>query len=121
MSAPALFHVESQHNVLVISPLMDMGEFNCDQIKVEGTALLVQVDAAAEKDVIIDFARSDYFGSDALGLFVHLWKKTNQRGGRIAFCGASDFGGEILQRAKFDHLGPICANRSEAFEALGRQ
>jgi anti-anti-sigma regulatory factor len=97
-----------------------MGEFNCDQIKDAGSALLADVDAATEKDLIIDFNQSDYFGSDALGLFVHLWKKATHRGGRIVFCGATDYGDEILRRAKFDHLGTICPTRAEALKSLGK-
>jgi anti-anti-sigma factor len=118
MNPSGLFQLASEQGALVITPLLDMGEFNCDQIKEQGSALLAQVDAASEKDLVIDFGQTDYFGSDALGLFVHLWRKASQRGGRIAFCGARDYGEELLRRAKFDHLGPICATRSEALEAL---
>lgn len=118
MNPTGLFQVERDQGILLITPLLDMGEFNCDQIKEAGSALLAQVDAATEKDLIIDFGQCEYFGSDALGLFVHLWRKATQRGGRIAFCGASEYGSEILRRAKFDHLGLICANRSAALESL---
>jgi anti-anti-sigma factor len=118
MNPSGLFELESDQDVLVITPLLDMGEFNCDQIKEAGTELLKQVDGQPESSIVIDFGKSDYFGSDALGLFVHLWRKATQRGGRIAFCGASNYGDEILRRAKFDHLGPICATRSEALAAL---
>jgi anti-anti-sigma factor len=118
MNPSGLFQLESQQNTLVITPLLDMGEFNCDQIQEEGKALLAEVDTRPEASIVIDFSQTDYFGSDALGLFVQLWKKASQRGGRLAFCGASDYGVEILQRAKFDHIGPICATRAEALAAL---
>jgi anti-anti-sigma factor len=118
MNPSSLFQLDSADNTLFITPLLDMGEFNCDQIKEEGTALLAQVDQRPEANIVIDFGKTDYFGSDALGLFVHLWKKATQRGGRIAFCCVSDHGDEILKRAKFDHIGPICASRSDALAAL---
>ncbi len=121
MNPSGLFQLEREENVLVITPLLDMGEFNCDQIKEAGAELLQEVDARAESSIVIDFGKSDYFGSDALGLFVHLWRKATQRGGRIAFCGASSYGEEILKRAKFDHLGPVCPTRSEALTALQSQ
>ena len=113
-----LFRLETAEDVLTVVPLLDMGEFNADQVNEAGQVLLEQVDAAAEKNIVIDFSESDYFGSDALGLFVHLWKKAAARGGRIVFCGASDLEKEILLRAKFDHIGPICAGRAEALAAL---
>ena len=118
MTQSGLFQVEDEQGTLVITPLLDMGEFNCDQIRDEGSALLRQVDGLPGNNIIIDFCKTDYFGSDALGLFVHLWRKASDRGGKIAFCGASEYGAEILQRAKFNHLGLIRATRSEALAAI---
>src|SRR5688572_25482724 len=118
MSSPGLFQLESDRGVLIITPRLDMGELNCDQIKDAGSVMLAEVDAAPERNLLVDFSQSEYFGSDALGLFLHLWKKASRRGGRIAFCGASGFGDEILRRAKFDHLGLICSSRNEALDSL---
>ena len=118
MTQSGLFQVEDEQGTLVITPLLDMGEFNCDQIREEGSALLRQVDGLPGNNILIDFRKTDYFGSDALGLFVHLWRKATERGGRIAFCCASEYGVEVLERARFNHLGPICATRPEALAEL---
>lgn len=118
MNRSDFFTLATEQGSLVITPLLDMGEFNCDQIKEAGAALVAQVDQAPEKNLIIDFSQTDYFGSDALGLFVHLWRKAERRGGRIAFCGASELGDEILRRAKFDHFGLICPDRAAAHQAF---
>jgi anti-anti-sigma factor len=115
---PGLFQLKEEQDALVITPLLDMGEFNSDQIKEEGAALLKQVDEIPAANFVIDFAKTDYFVSDALGLFVHLWRKAAQRGGRIAFCNVHPYGAEVLERAKFDHLGPICATRSDALATM---
>jgi anti-anti-sigma regulatory factor len=80
--------------------------------------MLAEVEAAPVKNLVVDFSQSHYFGTDALGLFLQLWKKMGRRGGRVVFCGASEFGNEILRQAKFDHLGLICDSRTEAIEAL---
>ena len=118
MNPAPQFQFEREQAALVIVPLLDMGEFNCDQIKEAATALLEQVNAAPEINLIIDFSRTKYFGSDALGLFVQLWRKMHERGGRLVFCGANRLGEEVLRRARFDHLGAICTTRDEALASV---
>ena len=70
------------------------------------------------KNVVIDFHRSDYFGSTALGFFVRLWKRVTMRNGRMAFCNLSQHGAEILRITKLDAYWPICKTRAEALAIM---
>lgn len=66
----------------------------------------------------MDFHKTDYYGSTALGFFVKLLKWVRKRYGRMAFCNVSDHEQEILQVTNFDHSWPICSSRIEALKAV---
>jgi anti-anti-sigma factor len=70
--------------------------------------------------VVLDFRKTDYYGSTALGFFVKLWKRVRDRDGRMAFCGVSDHEREILRVTHLDGMWPICSSREEAVQAVER-
>jgi anti-anti-sigma factor len=66
----------------------------------------------------LDFHKTGYYGSTALGFFVKLWKKVSKRKGRMVFCNVSDHEKEILQITKLDQLWPICSSKIEVLRAV---
>jgi anti-anti-sigma factor len=73
---------------------------------------------ATIKNVIVDFAMTDFFGSSALGMLLSVRKEVHVRGGRMALCNLSEHEVEILGVTKLDHLWPICTSRTEALRAV---
>ena len=67
---------------------------------------------------IMDFHKTDYYGSTALGFFVKLWKRVRERNGRMIFCNVSEQEREILTVMRLDKLWAIRASRDEARQAL---
>ena len=67
---------------------------------------------------MLDFHKTDYYGSTALGFFLKLWTRARKRNGRMAFCNVSAHEKEILQATRLDHVWPICSSRREALEAV---
>ena len=66
----------------------------------------------------LDFHKTDYYGSTALGFFVKLWKRVREYIERMAFCGVSDHEREILKVTNLEGLWPICPLREEALKAV---
>jgi anti-anti-sigma regulatory factor len=66
----------------------------------------------------MDFCKTDYYGSTALGFFMKLWKRVKTQNGRMAFCNVSGHEKYILTVMNLDSLWPICSTRAEALAAV---
>jgi anti-anti-sigma factor len=109
-----LFDIERQGEVLVVIPTADLRESEYEDIETRGQGLLNLLASSDIKRLVIDFHRTDYYGSTALGFFIRLWKRVSARGGRMAFCNVSDHEKEILTVTRLDTLWPVCPSREEA-------
>jgi anti-anti-sigma factor len=116
-----LFDVERDREVLILIPRADLREAEYQDIEAGGRGLLDLVSAPEVKGVVLDFHRTDYFGSTALGFFLRLWKRVGSRGGRMAFCNLSANEGEILAVTRLDTLWPACPSREDAVKLVRGQ
>lgn len=112
-----MFDIERQGDVLIVIPQRDLREFEFGQIEDEGAEILQLLHTDA-RNVIIDFHRTDYYGSTALSFFVKLWKRVRSNGGRMAFCHVSAHEREILELTKLDTLWSLCPTRSDAIRTV---
>jgi hypothetical protein len=69
-SASPVFKFEREGETLVVSPLMDLRELEYAHIEEAAAAVLDSVSGGPARDVVMDFAGTDYYGSTALGFFV---------------------------------------------------
>lgn len=113
-----LFEIERTGDTLVVVPTADLRELDYREIEAEAAEVLDLLDRMHARNVVLDFHRTDYYGSTALGFFVKLWKRVSKAGGRLAFCNVSAHEREILQITKLDHLWPICSSRDKALAAI---
>ncbi len=118
MTDPTLFDVERDGDVLILIPRADLRETDYQDIESGGRSLLDLVSAPEVKGVVLDFHRTDYYGSTALGFFLRLWKRVGGRGGRMAFCNLSANESEILAVTRLDTLWPAYPSRDEALRAI---
>jgi anti-anti-sigma factor len=117
-SATGAFEVERDGPTLLVTALRNLQELDYAEIEAGARDILHLLENGTIKNLILDFHNTDYFGSMALAFFVKLWKLVRDRGGRIAFCGVSDYESEILKMTKLDGLWPICSSRKEALKAV---
>jgi len=115
--AGGIFELEQEDDTIIIVPAVDLRELDYQRIEEGGRRILDLLNGTGIRNVILDFQKTDYYGSTALGFFLKLWKRVREQNGRMAFCNVSDHEKEILRITKLDHLWPICASRSEALEA----
>ena len=113
-----LFDIDEAGEAMILTPKIDMGELDHERIDAAMKQILERLNRSSVKNIILDFHKTDYFGSTALGFFVRMWKTTCTRQGRMAFCNLSVHEKEILEIMKLDHLWDICASREEALRTV---
>jgi anti-anti-sigma factor len=118
MSTTTLFEVEREGDVVVVTPTANLGESEYRDIEAGGRGVLDLLAAPGVRGVVLDFRRTDYYGSTALGFFLRLWKRVCASGGRMAFCNVSDHEREILTATRLDTLWPLCGSREEALRQV---
>jgi anti-anti-sigma factor len=112
-----IFEIEQQDDTIIIVPAVDLREL--DYQSEEGARTILDLlNGTGIKNVVMDFHKTDYYGSSALAFFMKLWMRVRKQNGRMAFCNVSAYEKEILQITKLDHLWPICSSRIEALEAI---
>jgi anti-anti-sigma factor len=118
MATAGAFEVEREGRTIIITPLTDLRELDYQQVEAGARDILHLFGNNGIKNVVLDFHKTDYYGSTALGFFVKLWKRVRERSGRMAFCGVSDHEREILKVTRLDGLWPIWSSREEAVRAV---
>lgn len=115
MYTPAkVFAMEERKDVLIISPQTNLSEIEFEMIYKETVAVLDAIDASGIRHVILDFKKTDYFGSSALGFFVRLWKRARERGGKLILCYLSRHEVEILRTTQLDEVWTKCPTLEDA-------
>lgn len=117
-TASGLFDWEQAGDTLVLLPRKDLGESDYERITDGAKDVLDLITNGHVKNVVMDFSRTDYYGSTALGFFLKLWKRVKGQNGKMAFCNVSDHEMEVLQLTHLNTLWPICKTRQEALASV---
>jgi anti-anti-sigma factor len=113
-----IFEFEQRGDTIVLTPAGNLGELEYQRIESGAGAILDLLNNSSIKHMVVDFHRTDYFGTTALGFFLKLWKGVRSGGGQMVFCNLSEHELEILQLMKLDTLWTIRATRDEALAAV---
>jgi anti-anti-sigma factor len=113
-----IFQLERSDDTIIVVPTVDLRELDYQRIEEGASGILDILDGTGIQNVVLDFYKTDYYGSCALGFFVKLWKRVRGRNGRMVFCNISDHEKEILRVTHLDYLWPICPSRGEALKAV---
>jgi stage II sporulation protein AA (anti-sigma F factor antagonist) len=98
--------------------MTDLGEFDYHWLEEETLRLHDMVEHPDVRHVIIDLRLTTNFGSSALGMFVAIWKRLNEKQGRLVLCGISPKEHQILRAVRLDGQWKLCDSRDEALRAL---
>jgi anti-anti-sigma factor len=113
-----LFEIEHEGDTIIVVPTVDLRELEYQPIEEGAKKILDMLNDINIKNVVLDFHKTVYYGSTALGFFLKLWKRVSMRMGRMAFCNVSDPEKEILRITMLDNVWPICSSRIEAVAAV---
>jgi anti-anti-sigma factor len=89
-SASREFEIQQDGQTLSVTPLTDLRELDYQEIEAGAKDILHLLGNGTIQNVVLEFSRTDYYGSTALGFFIKLWKRVRERNGRMAFCSVSD-------------------------------
>jgi anti-anti-sigma factor len=112
------FEIERDGETIIVTPQTNLRELDFLNIEDGARDILNLLKSAPIKNVIMDFHKTDYYGSTALGFFVKLWKRIRERNGKLIFCNLSEHELEVLQVTKLDALWSICTTKDEAKQSL---
>jgi anti-anti-sigma factor len=118
MEINGTFRVEQIDDTMIVTPMIDLGEFEYARIDRDGREILERLAAADARNVVVDCSEMTYYGSAALGFFVRVWKRLRMLGGHMAFCNISPDERHILKVTRLDTLWGVCGSREEALEAV---
>ena len=114
-----LFELECREETLIITPTCDLSEFQFREMTEQAKRGFDQLEASQKvQNVVVDFQRTGYFGSTALGLFVQLWLRVCRRGGRMALCNLSEQEREILEITHLADMWPVCDSLEQALKIV---
>jgi anti-anti-sigma factor len=116
--AAGIFEIELEGETLIVTPVTDLSELNYPQIEAGMNELLQGLADMQGKHVVLDFHRTDYYGTTALSCFLKIWKRVVSSNGKMVFCNVSEHEQEILKITKLDHLWPIYPSRQAALQAI---
>lgn len=112
MSAEPLFEIEDLGDIVVISPVRDMGEFEMADADLPAYQQLLEL--ATDRSVVIDMSRTDYFGSSTVGLFIRLVKQVQSHNRAVAFCNLSLHEQEVVGITHVKELLNVKDSREDA-------
>ena len=112
----AEIHEENGVSVVFLDKRYDA--FQPQSLDQLGEQLLAIASESAQPKVVLDFGRTDYFGSNFIEVVFRAWKRVRQKDGEFVVCGLNDFCAEILRVTRLDQVWPSYPNRDEAIRAL---
>ena len=118
MPGTAMFEIEREGETIIVTPTVNLREFEFVEANVND--VIEVLSDLSIKNLVMDFQKSDYFGSSALAFFLKLWKTIKGRNGCMALCNLSEHQLEVLNVTKLDKLWPICDSRAEAMKTVGK-
>jgi anti-anti-sigma factor len=117
MPRATMFEIDREGATIIVTPTRNLCELETTELNAGGVVDVLR--DLSIKNLVMDFQKTDYFGSSSLALFVKLWKMLMGRNGCMAFCNLSQYEHEILNAAKLDKLWPICKSREMAMKEVG--
>jgi anti-anti-sigma factor len=115
-----VFREETRGTTLIVTPQENLREFEFDRIEAGAEGVLKELDTGNIKDIVLDFHKTDFYGSTALGFFVKLWKRVRGKGGTMVFCNVSPHEREVLKMTHLDKNWPVCDSLQEALDLVGK-
>lgn len=110
-----MFDIARIGEVVVVTPLRELSELEFKQIEDE---LRTLADDPTIRLAVVDFCRTDYLGSTALGMLIHLWQQLKKRGGELVLCNVSAHEREIFRVVGLADLWRIYSSRQDAVQAI---
>jgi anti-anti-sigma factor len=118
MMKNSIFDFDHSGETLILIPNTDLRDLEFDTLEAGSAKVFEALNSEAITNVIIDFHKTDYYGSTALAFFVKFWKRIKKRGGKMVFCNVSSHEQEILELTNLISLWAVCPTRQDAIDLV---
>ncbi|MCA9080241.1 MAG: STAS domain-containing protein [Planctomycetaceae bacterium] len=112
-----IFAVEKTGETLCIKPRGGEG-FRYQDLHLEANSIRGQLLKPDCKNLIVDLADMEYFGSEFIGALVSMLREVRNRGGKACFCCAQQQMRQVLQNMSLFKLWPHFETRNEAVASM---
>ncbi|MEW4489718.1 STAS domain-containing protein [Thalassoglobus sp. JC818] len=113
-----IFRVEKIGDALVVTPSGEVSSFRYQDIHQEANTIRGEIARKNAKNLVLNLAELEYFGSEFIGSLVSMLRETRMRRGTGCFCAANDQMLKVLQNMSLFKLWPYYNTVSEALAAL---
>ena len=96
--------------------MRNLGELDSELFASDVDGILRLLLQKRARNVVIDLCRTEFFGSDAIHLFLKVYRGVRENWGRMAFCSASHNEREVLSLMALDRLWPTFPTRDDAVD-----
>jgi anti-anti-sigma factor len=114
MSGKPLFETEDLGDIVVVSPIRNMGEFEMTDVNVPVYQQLIELTNG--RGVVINLSQTDYFGSSTIGMFIQLVKHVHEQNLAIALCNLSQHQQQVVGITHVSEILDVMDSRAEAIE-----
>lgn len=119
MSQPVYLQQVREGNVTVIELGPKCRLLDESLLDVVGQELMQAACAAQPPLIVIDLARTEFFGSGFIEVLFRAWNRVQQQpGGRLALCALQPYCREVLEVTHLDKLWPLFETRADAVASL---
>lgn len=113
-----IFTVEKVGPNLIITPQGEGSAFRYQDLHLEANVIRSEMAKPENRNLIVDLAQMDYFGSEFIGALVSMLRETRARGGKACFCSAKPQMLEVLKNMSLFKLWPHYETREDALSEL---
>ena len=114
----ALFHVRETESAIVVKPVRNISSFAESTVQKELHDLLEKLDHGGAKNLLMDFADLEYFGSCMLEAMRVLAVQVRQLQGKLGVCNISPVARQVLELARFDKVWEFHETFKDAIDAV---
>lgn len=113
-----MIDIQQQGNVTIC--VLDQAYDSLDTAQVDqlNERLCETAQTAEHPLLVIDLSHTNFIGSSFLEVLFRVWKRLQERDGKLALCGLSEFCQEVLHTTRLDSLWPSFETRQAAIESF---
>ena len=113
-----VFVLEQIDGILIVLPQGDLSTFRYREVHIETNSIETQLRSGGTERLIIDFRAIASLGSILISSLIKFARIVADRGGKVAFCNASDEMLDILKNMNLSRIWPLYETREEALSKL---
>ncbi len=115
---PVLPITEKRPDILIITPQGDVAGFRDSDFEREFQDICKRLEQSDAPQVVVDFDKSEYFGSVIIGAIIKFGGIAQERGGRMVICNASETMVKVLEVSHLESKWPLVSSLREALKQL---